>query len=102
MSNICNGKNCGSVDGADHSDDCIQEHDDVVNPEKAIIRKAIEKYCEEVRDPRKAHMMIVNAKDMMEWLLNYSVAKYSEIAPPEIFPGTREALGNLGIRSHKA
>ncbi len=92
----CKGKNCESVDGISHSDECIQEHSEAVNPDRAVIRKAIERYCQEVRDPRVGAYMITNAKDMMEWLLNYDSKKYHE-EPPELFPGTRESLNKLGV-----
>ncbi len=96
MSNVtCKGKNCEAVDGMNHSGDCIQEHADAINPESGIIRKAIERYCQEVRDPRKGYM-VTNAADMMEWLLNYDSTKYPD-EPPEIFAGTREALSKLKL-----
>ena len=72
----CKGSNCIAVDGAGHSEECIDDHDDALNPDRVVIRKAIERYCEEVRDPRKGCMMITNAADMMDWLLNYDSTKY--------------------------
>jgi len=54
-----------SLSGNEHSDTAGG-----VNPKAAIIRKAINRYCDEVRDPRKGYM-ITNAADMMEWLLEY-------------------------------
>lgn len=91
----CKGKNCSAMMGEGHSADCNREHSEAVNPDKAVIRKAIERYCDEVRDPRKGYM-ITNAADMMGWLLNYDSAKYHEEAP-EIFLGTRKALKALGL-----
>ncbi|GAG33102.1 unnamed protein product, partial [marine sediment metagenome] len=81
--------------GLDHSDGCEREHDEALNPDMVIIREALERYCDEVRDPRKGYM-ITNAKDMMEWLLKYDSSKYTTGAP-EIFTGTRDALEDLGV-----
>lgn len=78
MGRICKEKDCEAVEGVGHSELCVRNHAETVNPDMAVIRKAIERYCEEVADPRKYCMMIVNAVDMMEWLLDYDSTEYTE------------------------
>ncbi len=96
MHAICKGKNCEAIDGVGHSEDCIREQEETENPEKAIIKRAIKRYCAEEGDPRACCMMIVNAADMLEWLLEYDGTKYADDTP-EIFPGTRDALEKLSV-----
>ena len=93
----CKGRNCESADGISHSRECIRDHDEAINPDKAVIRKAIERYCDEVRDPRAGFTMITNASDMLNWLLEYDSEEYDgEVT--EVFPGTRDDLMRLRIK----
>lgn len=85
--------------------------------EKEIIKKALDQYCQEVRDPRKGYM-ITNAADMTSWLMEYaerckgenceatdgiSHSKECEAhheacnSAQELFAGTNEALDKLSI-----
>jgi len=75
----CKGNNCNATDGISHSHECFQELSNSiygVNSEMVIIRKAINAYCEKVGDPRERCIMIVNAADMMDWLLRYDSSKH--------------------------
>lgn len=96
---VCKGRNCEAIDGDGHSAECEQDHSEKVNPDKVVIRKAIERYCEENGNPKDRCMMIVNAADMMDWLLNYDREYFTSEDAPELFAGTREALDSLSIKT---